>query len=121
MFMRLTIVKKLAIGVGALVALLVVLSIISLRVIATLGTSLDVAVNTTGRKLDLVARTREAFQDLKTGSLRSQVSYAIGEMERSSTASGKGQCSVCHAPSSIGDSVHEVEAAGEAVKQRSRE
>ena len=53
-----TIGKQLALGVTLFVACLAVLSVTSLRVIATLGDSLDAAVNGTGKKLDLAGGTR---------------------------------------------------------------
>jgi len=39
------------------------------------------AVNSTGKKLDLAGKTREVFQEVKHGSLRAQIAYAIGELE----------------------------------------
>jgi methyl-accepting chemotaxis protein len=117
---RLTIGKKLAIGVTAFLACVAVLSITSLKVISTLGSSLDAAVNSTGKKLDLVGETREAFQDLKGASLRVQLSYAIAELQRRS-ADAEGSCSACHAPASVDDSIREIEANGGAVKQRGAE
>jgi methyl-accepting chemotaxis protein len=124
---QLTIGKKLLIGVAALVATLAVLSVISLRMISTLGTSLDAAVNSTGRKLELVGKTREAFQDLKEGSLRSQVAYSIGELERNATPTGKPaekdkrSCSNCHSPAAVDQTIREIEAAGAVVRQRTGE
>src|SRR5690348_5010178 len=56
---KFTIGTKLALGVAALIACLLVLSFTSLRVISQLSTSLDSAVNGTGKKLDLLAGTRE--------------------------------------------------------------
>ncbi|MFY9723931.1 MAG: methyl-accepting chemotaxis protein [Bryobacteraceae bacterium] len=118
---QMTIGKKLAIGVAAFLTCLAVLSITSLRVISTLGGSLDAAVNSTGKKLDLVGGTREAFQELKSASLRMQVAYAIAELQSHSTAAAQAGCSACHAPASIDDSVREIEAGGAAVKQSSGE
>ena len=117
---QLTIGKKLAIGVIALVACLAALSFTSLRVISTLGGSLDAAVNTTAKKLDLVGGTRDAFQDLKGASLRTQIAYSIAELQRSSAAAGQAGCSACHAPS-VEESIREIEARGRVVKERSGE
>ena len=118
---ELTIGQKLAIGVIAFMACLAVLSITSLKVISALGSSLDSAVNTTGKKVDLVGGAREAFQELKWASLRTQISYAIAELERHSGASSQRNCSACHAPTSVDDSIREIEAGGGSVKQRSAE
>jgi len=60
-----TIGKKLALGVTAFIVCLAVLSTTSLKVISRLGGSLDAAVNSTGKKIDLAGETREAFQELK--------------------------------------------------------
>lgn len=117
---RLTIGKKLTIGVTAFMACLAVLSITSLRVISTLGSSLDAAVNSTGKRLDLVGETREAFQEVKAASTRMQIAYAIAELQRRSAAA-QGSCSACHAPASIDESIREIEAGGGAVKQHSGE
>jgi len=117
----LTIGKKLAIGVTALVASLAVLSITSLIVISTLGSSLDAAVSSTGKNLDLVGGTREASQELKASSLRAQIAYAIAELERHSPAAGQQSCSACHGPDSVDDTVREIAARGAAVKERSGE
>jgi methyl-accepting chemotaxis protein len=113
-------IKMLSIGVTASMVCLAALSITSLRAIATLGSALDAAVNSTGRKLDLVGGTREAFQELKTTSQRAQIAYAIGEMQRHSKGAD-GSCAACHAPAPIEDSIREIEATGAAVKQHSGE
>ena len=86
---QLTIGKKLAIGVTAFMACLVVLSITSLRVISTLGGSLDAAVNSTGKELDLAGGAREALQELKGASLRAQIAYVIAELQSHSTAADR--------------------------------
>jgi methyl-accepting chemotaxis protein len=116
-----TIGKKLAIGVTALMACLALLSITSLQVISTLGSSLDAAVNSTAKKLELVGGTREAFQELKGASQRVQNSYAIAELQRQSAGAAQGSCVACHAPAPVEDSVREIEASGGLVKQRSGE
>ncbi|HUI58100.1 MAG TPA: methyl-accepting chemotaxis protein [Bryobacteraceae bacterium] len=121
MSIRLTIGKKLLIGVAAIMASLAVLSLISWRVIAALGGSLDAAVNSTGKKLDLIGQTREAFQNLQNVSRRTQIAYAIVELERHSTASGQETCSGCHTPASLEESAQQIEAAGAVVKERSKE
>ena len=119
---QLTIGKKLALGVIASVACLAVLGVVSLKAIATLGDSLDAAVNSTGRKLDLVGGTREAFDELKAASLRAQVAYGIAELQRhSSKAGGQLKCVACHAPASVDETIREIEAGGATVRQRSGE
>jgi methyl-accepting chemotaxis protein len=114
-----TIGKKLAIGVTAFMACLAVLSITSLNVISTLGDSLDAAVNRTGKKIDLVGGTREAFHELETASLRVQIAYAISELQRNSNAAAGISCSSCHMPAAVNDSLREIEAGGAAVKRQS--
>lgn len=121
MISRMTIGKTLLVGVAALVLTSLALSAISFRMISSLGRSLDAAVNSTGKKLDLVGRTEEAFQELKDKALRVQVAYAIGEMERHSAAAGQKNCSMCHAAAPAAESAGEIEAAANVVKQRSDE
>jgi len=118
---QLTIGKKLAIGVTAFLACLALLSITSLKVISMLGSSLDVAVNSTAKKLDLIGGTREAFQELKGVAQRVQLTYAIAELQRHSGAAMQGSCAGCHAPAPADDSVREIEASGALVRQRSGE
>jgi hypothetical protein len=103
------------------VACLAVLSVVSLKAIATLGDSLDAAVNSTGRKLDLVGGTREAFDELKAASLRAQVAYGIAELQRHSRTGAQLNCVACHAPASVDETIREIEAGGATVRQRSGE
>ncbi len=117
---QLTIGKKLAIGVTAFIACLAVLSITSLRVISTLGGSLDAAVNGTGKKLVLIGGTREAFQEMKDAALRAQIPYAIAELQRHSAAT-QGSCSGCHAPAPVEESLREIEAGAGVLRRQSGE
>ena len=118
---QLTIGKKLAIGVTALIACVLVLSFTSLRVISGLGTSLDSAVNGTGKKLDLVASTREGFQQLKATSTREQVSFAIGELARRSPNGSQWSCTACHVPSTTEETLHKIQASAGGVQQHATE
>ncbi len=118
---KLTIGKQLAIGVTALIACLLLLSFTSLRVISKLGTSLDSAVNGTGKKLDLLASTREGFQQLKATSTREQIAFAIGELARRSPNGAQWSCTACHAPSSPEDTLHDIQASAGGVEQHATE
>ncbi|MGA2144759.1 MAG: methyl-accepting chemotaxis protein [Bryobacteraceae bacterium] len=124
---RSTVRTKLTAGLAALVLSLLALGFTSLRAIATLGNSLDEAVNKTAKKLDLIVATQNAFEDLKDESVHEQIAYTIQEMERHSSANGQGQtasgvqCSSCHSPDAVGDSIHKLEAAEGAVRQRAGE
>lgn len=120
MLRRLTIGKKLSIGVGALLVLLTVVSVFSMRVISTLGSKLDEAIDTTGKQLELAGEIRAAFQDLRNRSARSQLSYAIADLEARSK-DGQGACSSCHAPAAGAETNREVEAAGAALRRRCAE
>jgi methyl-accepting chemotaxis protein/methyl-accepting chemotaxis protein-1 (serine sensor receptor) len=86
-----------------------------------LGSSLDTAVNSTAKKLDLIGGTREAFQELKGASQRVQLTYAIAELQRHAGATAQASCAACHAPAPAENSVREIETSGELVKQRSGE
>ncbi|MGB7548584.1 MAG: methyl-accepting chemotaxis protein [Terracidiphilus sp.] len=121
MKIQLTIGKKLAIGVTALIACVLVLSFTSLRVISKLGTSLDSAVNGTGKKLDLLASTREGFQQLKATSTRAQVAFAIGELARRSPNGSQWSCTACHVPSSTEDTLRDIKASAGGVQQHATE
>ncbi len=83
---RFTVRGRLAIGLAAMVLSVLVLGFSSLQAIATLGNSLDAAVNGTAKKADLLAATEAAFQDLKDQSMREQMAYTIAEMERTASA-----------------------------------
>ena len=117
---KLTIGKKLALGVAGLMLSMAVLGVTSLWVVSALSGSLDSAVNGTGKKLDLVGRTREAFQELRNQSLRTHIAYAISEMGRQS-GEVQGNCSACHTPASADESARAIQAAGAVVHQRSAE
>jgi methyl-accepting chemotaxis protein len=117
---NLTIGKKLASGIAILLVLLAVLSVLSLRVITTLGTALDTAINTTGKQVELGGRIRTAFQALRNRSAQSQLAYAIVDLERNSKT-GQAACSSCHAPAAVSDANREMEAAGQALRARCAE
>ena len=119
-----TIGRKLVLGVGALVVSLLGLGWTAWHAIATLGLSLDTAVNSTARKLDLAGTAQESFQELKSESAREQIAYTIAEMERHGASKNKAQssdvssCSACHAPDSVDESIQKLEAAVGAIRQR---
>jgi len=64
---------------------------------------------------------REAFQAMKSASLRVQISYTIAELERRSNGARQGDCSSCHAPASFEDDIREIEASSQSVRQSSGE
>jgi methyl-accepting chemotaxis protein/methyl-accepting chemotaxis protein-1 (serine sensor receptor) len=121
MTVRLTIGKKLMLGVGAFLVCLVALSATSLWAISTLGGSLDAAVNGTGKKLDVVGGARAAFQEMKSASQRQQVNYAVAELERRSPNGSQWSCGACHTPESLSETVAKIEASRAQVKQGSDE
>jgi len=124
---RLKIGTKLGFGIALLGAFLMVLSFTSLRAVSNLGRALDVAVNGTAKKLDLVGSTQAAFQELKNESLRQQMAYAIGELEKHRGARGRAArsagvpCSACHAPAAVDDSLRAIEASSRAVRKGTAE
>jgi hypothetical protein len=99
---RLTVGKKLGLGVTALGVFLLVLSYTSLRAISNLGSALDSAVNNTAKKLELVGSTQAVFQELKHASLREQIAFTIRKLDKhrgtQSSSSTAATCSLCHAP-----------------------
>jgi methyl-accepting chemotaxis protein/methyl-accepting chemotaxis protein-1 (serine sensor receptor) len=124
---RLTIGKKLTLGVGALVLSTLGLGFASLKAIATLGNSLDAAVNGTGRKVDLIGGIQTTFADLKSDSVSEQLAYTIKAMDRhsesqgGSAAPGGESCSACHSPSPVDSAIRKSEAAGEIIRRRTGE
>jgi methyl-accepting chemotaxis protein/methyl-accepting chemotaxis protein-1 (serine sensor receptor) len=118
---ELTIGTKLALGLAVLTACVGVLSIVSLRAILTLGNSLDAAVNNVGKSLELVGGARDAFQNLKSDSMRAQIAFAIRELESHAGANAQGTCSMCHVPPEIGETLAQIQASGKAVHDRSSE
>jgi methyl-accepting chemotaxis protein/methyl-accepting chemotaxis protein-1 (serine sensor receptor) len=114
----LTIGKKLAIGLTAFLVCLIVLSATSLRVIESLGRSLDSAVNETGKGLDLLGVTQTAFQKMKSTSQHEQVAYAIAVLQRHSGTEADQTCPACHAPSATADIAQEIDRSGAEVKDQ---
>lgn len=112
---RLPVGKTLIGGVGALLLSLAVLSFISFRITSSLGNSLDAAVNMTGRQVELVGSTRDAFQDLRNESLRAQIAYAIGELGRDSKNGKAAECAACHVPESSDSVAKRMETAASVV------
>ncbi|MES2393148.1 MAG: methyl-accepting chemotaxis protein [Acidobacteriota bacterium] len=119
MFSRLTIGKKIACGVSGFILCMAILSLTSLWVISTLGSSLDSAVNGTARKIDLLGTARQSFQQMKTTSQHEQIAYAVAELARRSPNGSQWDCTACHSPSSPADTIHSIEASGNAVHQAS--
>ncbi len=124
---RLTVGRKLTLGVLSLVLSLLALAFTSLKSIATLGNSLDTAINSTAKKLDLIGSTQAAFQALKNESVREQITYAILAIGRASAAKGQAKagedmsCSYCHTPAPIEDSIRKLEASAAVARQRVEE
>jgi methyl-accepting chemotaxis protein len=121
MFSHLTIGKKLALGVTGFIVCMAILSLTSLWVISSLGTSLDTAVNGTARKIDLISGVRQSFQQMKTVSQREQVAFAIAELQRRSPNGAQWDCPACHTASPAADTIHAIEASGHDVHQSSTE
>jgi methyl-accepting chemotaxis protein len=121
---KLTIGKKLALGVAALVLSTVFLGIDSLAAVARLGKSLNTALNVTAQELDLVARARDDFQELKSQSLQQQLAYTIGEMElhhSASTGTDGVPCSSCHAPAPVEESMRSLEKVAADIRHQTSE
>src|SRR5579871_2584633 len=111
---RLTIGRKLSLGLGALVLSLLLLSYSWLAAISTLGDFLNAAVHGTAKKLELIQTAREAFDALKDESSREQVAYTILQMEHQAGANSSQSamaCSSCHSPRTVDDSMRATEAA----------
>jgi len=115
---QLTIGKKLAIGLTAFLVCLLVLSVTSLRVIESLGRSLDSAVNETGKKLDLLGVTQAAFQKMKSTSQHEQEAYAIAVLQRHSSSDADQTCPACHMPSAPEEITQEIDRSGAEVKDQ---
>jgi methyl-accepting chemotaxis protein/methyl-accepting chemotaxis protein-1 (serine sensor receptor) len=54
-------------------------------------------------------------------SLSAQISYAIAHLEHGSTAAAQGNCSACHSPAPVADTMRQVEASGATVRKFSAE
>ncbi len=99
MVSRISVSKKLGVGIAVLGLSLVMLSASSLHAISRLAASLDTAVNITARKLELIKSTQAAFGQLREESNREQIAYTILEMERHNADKSAGaSCSACHTP-----------------------
>src|SRR4051812_48753474 len=108
MRLRVTIGRKLALGILALVLSLLLLSYSSLTAISRLGGSLDLAVNGTARKLSLIAGVQASFYELKSESQRQQTAYTIVALDHGSATNS---CVSCHQPSAIAEGAAKIEAA----------
>lgn len=107
---RLTLDKKLGLGIAVLGILLLVLSISSLRAVARLGDALNAAVDGTARQIELAGATQTAFQEMKQESMREQISHVIAEVDRRSAggltlASSSTRCLDCHEPATERDAL----------------
>lgn len=127
MKLRLTVCRKLGLGVVALGLSLLVFSFTSLRAIGQLGDSLDTAVNKTARKMELVGSTQAAFQELKHETLREQIAYTIEELERQPAGKAHApvdagtSCSSCHMPATMEESIKALDAIGQTIRNRTGE
>jgi methyl-accepting chemotaxis protein len=90
---QLSIAQKLIFNFAALLGLIVALGILAITLVKELGGALDVAVNSTGRKIELAGGIRTGFQELAAATRSTHLNYVIVEMERTGSKSG---CSACH-------------------------
>lgn len=119
---KLTLDKKLGLGIAALGVLLLILSISSLRAVARLGDALNSAVDGTAKQIELAGATQAAFQEMKQESMREQISHVIAEMDRRSAGrqrlgSASNRCINCHEPASERDALLAAQASQQRILQ----
>jgi methyl-accepting chemotaxis protein len=95
---NMTIGRKLAWNFGAMLALVFVFSIVALNLVSTLGGALDVAVNSTAKKMAVVGNIRADFQEMNALTRATHVSYVIRELERGRKDAA---CGACHDASQV--------------------
>lgn len=99
---------KLLLGFGILLALALGLSYSSLTAIGTLGGSLDLAVNGTAKKLQLVGDLRTGFQQMRATATKAEISLIntlVGQID----THGGPACNTCHAGDTVDTQKHEFD------------
>jgi len=86
---------KLLLGFGAMLAVVLALSYSSLSAIGGLGGSLDLAVNRTAKKLQLVGDLLTGFQEMRANATKVEISLINTQVGQIDTHGGPA-CSTCH-------------------------
>ena len=116
---RLTIGTKLNLAFLVILGMVLVLGYSSLRAIRNLGSSLDEAVNSTARKMELVGSMRVGLRDMNSQVRMIQISHVVTGVLGSHGADGRElSCPACHSAESAQTNVAAIEAAAGIVKDR---
>ncbi|HUD99549.1 MAG TPA: methyl-accepting chemotaxis protein [Bryobacteraceae bacterium] len=97
---------KLLLGFGMMLALALALSYSSLSAIGKLGASLDLAVNDTAKRLELVGDMRTGFQQMRADATQTEISLIntlVGQIDKH----GGPACTACHAADTVETQAHE--------------
>jgi methyl-accepting chemotaxis protein len=87
---KITIGKKLALSFVTLLVFLLGLGYSSLTAVGQLGRALDIAVNQTAKKIDVIGSMRDDLADVKAAVQGTQMGFAVQTLDR------QGNCTACH-------------------------
>src|SRR5437763_6992776 len=106
-----SITRKLSFGLLGIATLFVILGYSSYRSVAELGATLDTAVNTVARKVDLTGSVTAGFHDMKAQARGAEISLVLGRFDT------KGECTACHNETLIEGSDQQFAAATATVRK----
>jgi len=106
---RLTIGQKLSVSFGVVLGLTGLLTYASVDMARGLGKFLDTEINERAKTFDLIASIGLNLREMKEFSRSTQFAYSVSKVlsvnsSHTHNAQTMGECSVCHAFSSVGDS-----------------
>jgi methyl-accepting chemotaxis protein len=106
---QMTIGSQFTLGFLVAIALILVLGYSASSAIGRIGRDLDIAVNVTARKMDLVGELRVSFEDLKTHTRKNQFAFVANNLLQPNTKAGAtATCSMCHVLGSRETGEHEL-------------
>src|SRR5689334_15767406 len=103
---RLTITQKLVISFTAILVLVVMMGYGSLAIIRSLGSSLNSAVNSTARKLELATGVHATVCNMQLHAALGEISLInstfLGDLSLGKDRDGGTACKSCHTPDQVG-------------------
>jgi methyl-accepting chemotaxis protein/methyl-accepting chemotaxis protein-1 (serine sensor receptor) len=110
---RITVGKKLIIGFGLLLALILGSGVGSLRMIESLGGSLDSAVDVTAKRMHLADSLLAGFRQVRLASTLTEISMINSTLMRAVKLEDRGgtECVTCHTAENVGGQERAVETA----------
>lgn len=116
---RLTVGRKLTIGFGLLLALILGSGLGSLSMIRGLGSTLDSAIDVTAKKMQLAETLLSGFRQVRLSSALTEISLLNATLLGQMKLEGQTACAACHTPENIGANEEALGAAFADVKRAS--